>query len=182
MIIPLIPLTLSFGTGWYARDKGVSAETSALLGTASAILWLTRSYTVAPVVAGGLWVAKDVGAGLLAGSRAAVGASSVMAATAAVVVPTAIGYGVSTLIAGEEGGEQYTDFVKTAYTDPVEAVYMLDEALEAAYTRFDDTAGITRAPANNAAGLPEGTTEWEINNPHVPINPFTGHPNRAYQG
>ena len=135
MIIPLIPITLSFGTGWYARDKGVSAETSALLGTASAILWLTRSYTVAPVVAGGLWIANDIGAGLLAGTRAAVGASSVMAATAAIVIPTAIGYGVSTLIAGEEGGEQYVDFIRTATSNPVKAVYMLDDALEAAYTR-----------------------------------------------
>lgn len=175
-----MPTAIAYGTGWYARDKGANAETAAIIGASSAILWLTRSYTVAPLFAGGLWVAKDVGAGLVAGSSAAVGASSVMAATAAIVVPTAIGYGVATVIGGEEGAEEYTDFVTTAYTDPVEAVYMLDEALEAAYSRFDDGAG--RAPEGNAAGLPTGTTEWEINNPHVPVNPFTGEPNRAYTG
>ena len=59
---------------------------------------------------------------------------------------------------------------------------MLDESLEEAYSRFDDTAGITRAPAGNAAGVAEGTTEWEIQNPNSPLNPFTGEPNRAYTG
>ena len=173
---------LAFGAGYAARAKGVDADTAGLIGLGSAVLWQFRSVTAIPLLRAAGWVAADVGAGVIAGSTAAVGSSTVLAASAAVVVPTVAGYVVASTIAGEEGGEQYVDFVKTAYTDPVSAVYMLDESLEAAYTRFDDTAGITRAPANNAAGLPEGTTEWEILNPNSPLNPFTGEPNRAYTG
>ena len=182
MFVPL----LSFGVGWYAREQGVDAETAAYLGLGAATAWYTKKWIAVPAAKASTWLLMDLGKGISAGTRAAVGSSSALAATAAVVIPVAVGYVVSLGIGGKEGAKDYEKFLKKAVTDPVEAVYMLDESLEAAHTRFDrwnaETPGLTRAPASNAAGLPVGTTEWEIKNPHSPFNPFTGEPNRAYVG
>lgn len=182
MIGPLI----GFATGYEARRRGVEPETAAIIGLGATTIWAFRAYTVAPVASAVTWAALDISAGVVAGTKAAIGASSIAAGTAAVAIPVAVGYAASYVIAGEEGVEQYQDFITTAVTDPIEAVYKLDDALDAAYSRFDrwneETPGLTRAPEGNAAGLPAGTTEWEINNPHARFNPFTGEPNRAYTG
>jgi hypothetical protein len=180
MFIPLI----SYGIGWYAREKGASAETAAYLGLAAGTAWYTRKWLALPTIKASSWLVMDLAKGLGAGTRAAVGASTALAVTAAVLVPVTAGWAVSAVIAGKKGTEDYEKFLKTTVTDPVEAVYMLDESLDAAYGRFDtwnaETPGLTRAPASNAAGLAVGTTEWEINNPQMRYNPFTGEPNRAY--
>ena len=182
MIGPL----LGFGAGYTARDRGVDPLTASMIGLGTTTLWLTRAYVAAPIASGVVWAAADVGAGLVAGTQAAVAQSSILAGAAAIAIPVAAGAAVVSVIAGEEGLEQYEDFLRTTVTDPVAAVYKLDDALDAAYSRFDrwneETPGITRALEGNAAGLPAGTTEWEINNPHARFNPFTGEPNRAYTG
>jgi len=176
MFVPL----LGFGAGWYAREKGVSAEDAALITLGTGVTWLSRSYIATPLMRLGLWAAADVGAGVVAGTTAAVGASSVLAVGAAVAVPTAVGYVASYALAGDQGTKEYKDFLKTTVTDPIGAVYMLDSSLNRAYSRFDDGHGL--APIGNAAGIAAGTTEWEIKNPTSRFNPFTGEPNRAYQG
>lgn len=147
MIGPL----LGFGAGYAARALGIKPLPASLIG-----LTVTGFYAVGGISAtytAGSWLVADVAAG----ATAAAGASTVVAATAAVVIPVTVGYAAATVISGETGREQLTDFL-TGQVSPGE----YQRALSAAHDRFDST----RSVEGNALGIPAGIPIGESGSPY----------------
>lgn len=119
-------------------------------------------------------------------STATVGLGQAAAAGAyGYALGSTVGTGLSWLLFGEEG----RDAAIKLYTSPLTGEVTLAEWAEAVTSIPSLVAENSAArrstgivPADNAAGLPGGTTEWEVQNPDSPFNPFTGEPNRAYVG
>ena len=155
---------IGFGFGYGARTLGVGPLNASLIG-----LGVTAVYNLggfAAIGAGATWVAKD----LAAGAAAAAGVSTIAAATGAVLITGAVGYTAATVISGETGREQLTDFL-TGKVSPTE----YRRALDAAHNR-----NRSLAVEGNVAGIPAGTSEWEMLNPQSRFNPFTGQENPLY--
>jgi hypothetical protein len=157
---------IGFGLGYGARALGLSPLNASIIG-----LGVTVGYNIglgSAMWTGGTWLAAD----LYAGAAAAASASATVAVVGGTAIAVGVGYAAATVISGKTGREQLTDFL-TGGVSPSE--YMA--ALDAAHNR-------TRSLAveGNAAGLPAGTSEWEMMNPESRYNPFTGKENPLYTG
>ena len=156
--------------------------------SAGLLAGIGASYATSMVTIGGVLRAGWAGSNFIRMGTATTSIGLGAAAAAAgygYALGASIGTGVSLALFGKEGAE---DAVRL-YTSPVTGEVTLGEWAETVASiptliseRNAARKSVGTAPAHNAAGLPEGTTEWEVLNPGSPFNPFTGEPNRAYIG
>jgi len=147
----MIGALIGFGAGYTARALGIKPLPASIIGLTATGFYAFGGFGA--VYSAGSWLAAD----LAAGATAAAGASTAVAAAAAVAIPVAIGYTAVTLISGETGREQLTDFL-TGGVSPSE----FTAAFTAAHNRFD----ATRSVEGNALGIPAGIPIGEEGSPY----------------
>ena len=136
---------IGFGAGYTARTLGLDPLSASSIALGVGVAY--RAGLGGALRAGGMWLAGD----LYAGAAAAAGASTAIAATLAVAIPVAIGYTAATVISGETGRDQLTDFL-TGNVSPAE----YRAALAAAHNRERNLA-----VQDNAAGVLVGLPVYD---------------------
>jgi hypothetical protein len=161
---------VGFALGYGARAFGLSPLNASLIGLGTSIGYTgaIRLGLGSALRSGGMWLAAD----LYAGAAAAASASATVAVVGGTAIAVGAGYAAATIISGETGREQLTDFL-TGGVSPSE--YMA--ALDAAHNRRRSLA-----VEGNVAGIPAGTSEWEMMHPESRYNPFTGKENPLFTG